>query len=86
MLLNTHSNLRPEALDVIKQLQDMGKEVHILSGDSAESVEKLGVLLNIPTTCQHPEQSAIMKMQWIKSVQVDNTKGVMMIGDGKIAQ
>lgn len=56
--------------------------MHILSGDSAESVQKLGILLNIPFNCQHPEQSAIMKMEWIKSIQQDGKRGVMMIGDG----
>lgn len=64
------------------ELQSLGKQVHILSGDSAESVEKLSMLLNIPFDCQHPEQSAIMKMEWIKSLQQDGKKGVMMIGDG----
>jgi P-type E1-E2 ATPase len=82
MLLNTHSNLRPEAVDVISQLHSMGKEVQILTGDSAESVEKLSIVLNIPFSCQHPEQSAIMKMEWIKSIQQEGRKGVMMIGDG----
>lgn len=34
MRLNTHSNLRPEALEVIKKIMLEGEEVHILSGDS----------------------------------------------------
>jgi soluble P-type ATPase len=40
-----------------------------LSGDSAESVEKIGNFLGIPDECQHPEQSAFMKMKWIKDNQ-----------------
>lgn len=56
-------------------------EVHILSGDSAESVEKLGEYLEIPFECLHPEQSAFMKMKWIKDSQEDG-EHVIMIGDG----
>ena len=56
-------------------------EVHILSGDSAESVEKLGEYLEIPFECLHPEQSAFMKMKWIKDNQEDG-EHVIMIGDG----
>ena len=47
-----------------------GKEVHILSGDSAESVEKLGKTLRIPKQNLHPEHSAFMKMEWIKKNQL----------------
>jgi cation transport ATPase len=47
-MLNTHSNLRPEAKDVVTKLRKEGMEVHILSGDSAESVSKLGERLEIP--------------------------------------
>lgn len=42
MHLNTHSNLRPEARLIVENLAKLGKQVHILSGDSRESVEKLG--------------------------------------------
>lgn len=38
IMLNTHSNLRPEAKDVVAKLRREGLEVHVLSGDSAESV------------------------------------------------
>lgn len=34
-MINTHSNLRPEAEDVIEKIRDEGLEAHILSGDSA---------------------------------------------------
>ena len=47
-MLNTHSNLRPEAKDVISKLRKEGMEVHILSGDSSESVDRLGEYLEIP--------------------------------------
>lgn len=45
IMLNTHSNLRPEAKDVVSKLKKEGMEVHILSGDSAESVRKLAEYL-----------------------------------------
>jgi cation transport ATPase len=69
IMLNTHSNLRPEAKDVVAKLRKEGMEVHILSGDSSESVDKLGEYLEIPVECLHPEQSAFMKMKWIKDSQ-----------------
>lgn len=59
--MNTHSNLRPEAAQVIELLLGKKKEVHILSGDSKESVEKLGEQLRIPPQFLHPEHSAFMK-------------------------
>lgn len=40
--MNTHSNLRPEAAMVIELLMKNKKQVHILSGDSRESVVQLG--------------------------------------------
>ena len=62
------------------------KQIHILSGDSRESVEELGNALNIPSNCLHPEHSAFMKMEWIKSTQkdleTDDAVGVIMVGDG----
>ena len=82
VMLNTHSNLRPEARDVISKIKDLNLDVHILSGDSAESVEKLGLFLDIPVECQHPEQSTFMKMKWIKDVQKDGEASTIMIGDG----
>lgn len=56
-------------------------EVHILSGDSEQSVAKLGEYLELPDSCLHPEHSAFMKMKWIKEGQKDN-RLVIMIGDG----
>jgi P-type E1-E2 ATPase len=82
MRLNTHSNLRPEAVDVIRKIMIEGQEVHILSGDSKESVLNLGELLNIPRELLHAEHSSFMKMEWIKKVQELGKDGVMMIGDG----
>lgn len=39
MVINTHSNLRPEAVKVVELLMKKNKkQVHILSGDSRESV------------------------------------------------
>ena len=84
MVLNTHSNLRPEAQKVISLIQSEKTEVHILSGDSSESVEKLGYYLNIPQECLHPEQSAFDKMEWIKQIQSTGDKGVIMVGDGML--
>lgn len=80
--MNTHSIQRAEAKDAIKKIKKEGLEVHILSGDSKESVEKLGDHLEIPLHCQHPEHSTFMKMKWIKDVQQDNKNIAIMVGDG----
>lgn len=53
MRINTHSNLRPETLEVIKKLEAEKMEVHILSGDASGSVRTLGNNLNIPEHCLH---------------------------------
>jgi P-type E1-E2 ATPase len=45
-------------------------------------VEKIGNFLGIAEECQHPEQSAFMKMKWIKDNQEEKKKLVIMIGDG----
>ena len=63
------------------------KQVHILSGDSKESVIQLGQSLRIPEEYLHPEHSSLMKMQWIKDTQKDldldnDGIGVIMVGDG----
>ena len=85
ILLNTHSNLRSEAKDAIQKIKKEGLDVHILSGDSRESVEKLGLHLEVPLHCQHPEHSTFMKMKWIKDVQQDASKLAIMVGDGTFA-
>ena len=54
MVLNTHSDLRPEAADAIKKITEQNIEVHILSGDSRESVEKLANEINIKHENLHP--------------------------------
>ena len=84
--MNTHSNLRPEAAMVIELLMKNKKQVHILSGDSKDSVIQLGHSLRIPEEYLHPEHSSLMKMQWIKDTQQnleqDDGIGVIMVGDG----
>ena len=72
---------------VIELLMKNKKQVHILSGDSKESVIQLGQSLRIPEEYLHPEHSSLMKMQWIKDTQKDldldnDGIGVIMVGDG----
>jgi cation transport ATPase len=69
----------------------LGQEVHILSGDSRESVSRLGDELKVPGENLHPEHSAFMKENWIKQTQEGMNedggkgKGVIMVGDGNYA-
>ena len=42
LYINAHSNLRPEAVDVMRKIESEKMQVHILSGDSEGSVRKLG--------------------------------------------
>ena len=47
--LDNSSNLRPESKALIQYLQtELHKEVYILSGDSSETVIRIGEFLNIP--------------------------------------
>jgi cation transport ATPase len=67
MYINTHSNLRPEAVEVVRKIEDEEKlEVHILSGDSEGSVIRLGNNLDISRKRLHGGKKATEKVDWVR--------------------
>jgi Cu2+-exporting ATPase len=73
--------LRPDAKETVKQLQDRGLEVVLLSGDQAEVADAIAHQLQIAQVYApvRPEQKATI----IQSLQTEPTpKVVAMVGDG----
>ena len=58
LYINAHSNLRPEAVNVMRKIESENMQVHILSGDSEGSVSKLGQNLKLDADCLHAERTA----------------------------
>ncbi|HKX57229.1 MAG TPA: HAD-IC family P-type ATPase, partial [Xanthomonadales bacterium] len=77
--IDLQDELRPGAETLIKQLQGLGLEPGICSGDSAQAVGRCAGQLNISrfSSRQSPED----KILYIKELQ-DKGKKVLMIGDG----
>lgn len=71
--------LREDAQDTVNQLQHLGLQVHMLSGDSSGSAERLSKQLGIQhcTSGASPKQ----KLDTIAALQAQGAK-VMMLGDG----
>lgn len=71
--------LRPDALQMAQQLQAMGKQLHILSGDSASVVQHIAAQLQLAHAVGNmsPEE----KYQAIQAMQKNGDK-VVMVGDG----
>ena len=78
-LFSLTDSLRPEALVMVKQLQAMGKQLHILSGDNAQVVKGIAAELNLSDAQGdlNPEQKYMAVQQMQK-----NGARVVMIGDG----
>lgn len=72
-----HSFLKPEALDVVKNLFKKNLKVKLVSGDSQQEVRKIGEYLGIKPQDQFYELSAFDKMDLVKSAPHS-----LMIGDG----
>ena len=81
--LDNSSNLRPESKALIQYLQtELHKEVYILSGDSSETVIRIGEFLNIPHHRLFGNVDAQSKKTLLKKLKDKEHKEVMMIGDG----
>jgi len=81
--LDNSANLRPESKAVVQYLQkDLKKEVYILSGDSSETVVRIGEFLNIPHKRLFGNVDAQSKKALLKNLRDVEHKEVMMIGDG----
>ncbi|KAI5448863.1 hypothetical protein NCC49_006060 [Naganishia albida] len=72
---------RTEAFDLVRQLQNMGKDVIVLSGDLPGPVSELSRQLGIPSDKAYAQQSPTQKLQAICRLQQQGRK-VCYIGDG----
>ena len=71
--------LKPDARALIQRLQDMGMNVHVLSGDGAGAVSSVAQALNIAQ--QQAEATPESKLTYVKNLQQQG-KTVLMVGDG----
>ena len=71
--------LKPDARPLIQRLQDMGINVHVLSGDGEGAVRSVAQALNIAQ--QQAEATPESKLTYVKNLQQQG-KTVLMVGDG----
>ena len=71
--------LKPDARPLIQRLQDMGMNVHVLSGDGEGAVRSVAQALNIAQ--QQAEATPESKLTYVKNLQQQG-KTVLMVGDG----
>ena len=85
MVLTTE--IRPEAYELIRSLQESGKAVHLLSGDKSAHVEYLASSLHIESENVRSGFTPEQKLEYIESLQSSHTdtasrRYAVMIGDG----
>jgi len=71
---------RPLIADLIKEWQDKGYRLHVLTGDNERSREALEILFR-DKQLLHFHQSPQMKLEYIKNLQEKGNK-ILMFGDG----
>ena len=71
--------LKPDARPLIQRLQDMGMNVHVLSGDGEGAVRSVAQALNIAQ--QQAEATPESKLTYVKNLQQQG-RTVLMVGDG----
>ena len=78
-LFSLSDSLRPEARVMVRELQAMGKQLHILSGDNVSAVQRIAAELQIADA-----QGNLRPEQKYAAIQAMQKKGarVVMIGDG----
>lgn len=71
--------VRPEALAVVRELQQRGLDVHLLSGDASGEAVRLGAELGITHVCANasPEE----KVEYVSALR-RRVGPVLMVGDG----
>jgi Cu2+-exporting ATPase len=72
-------DLRAGFAAVVAGLAELGREVHLLSGDRAERVQKVARELGIPAARAHGDMSPDAKAAYVRNLDQDDT---MMVGDG----
>lgn len=74
-------SLKPHAKELVKDLQDRGIEVAMLSGDRKESVAEISHTLGIDNALS--ALNPLQKLEWIESYRQSHANSVIiMIGDG----
>ena len=73
--------LRPESKEVIETLQEMGMEVHILTGDNWKRAKSAAAKLHIPEDCIHAEAFPETKATVVRELH-ESGRTVAFIGDG----
>ncbi len=70
--------IRIGSADVVNELKGLGKQVVMLTGDHAESAQRIGASLGIDEVC-----SALLPEQKVEFVAaLSRERGVLMVGDG----
>jgi len=80
-VLGIGDRLRPEAADLVRQLEADGASVHILSGDHPAAVAHVASALGIDPSHAHGGVSPEAKREAIEALQADGGT-VLMVGDG----
>ncbi|HVK98426.1 MAG TPA: heavy metal translocating P-type ATPase [Dongiaceae bacterium] len=71
--------LREDAVTLVRQLQQAGKQCHILSGDGSGHAREIGRQLGIDAVRDNASPQA--KLDYLKQLQAGGSK-VLMVGDG----
>lgn len=75
-----HDDLRPGAVELVKDLHSHGINVEMLSGDNQDAVNALATEIGLPEAAAHGEMSPEDKVEWVNSR--SKTHITMMVGDG----
>lgn len=73
--------LRPDSMALIQRLQDLGLEIHLLTGDSTERAQAVGQELGIPPSNVHAEAFPEQKAALVRDLHRSG-KTVAFVGDG----
>lgn len=74
-----HEDLRAGFAGVVARLIALGREVHLLSGDRQERVDRVARELGVPAARARGDMSPEGKAAYVRAVDADDT---MMLGDG----
>jgi Cu2+-exporting ATPase len=79
-LIGVKDTLRPDAVETVKSLQDLGLQVTLLTGDRQIVADRIAAQLGI--TQVYAEVLPADKAQIIQTIQTENNSKVAMVGDG----
>jgi Cd2+/Zn2+-exporting ATPase len=81
MALALSDDVRPETRDAVMALRDIGVDITMLTGDSADVAVVIGEKVQIPASSIHARLMPSEKLDWVKAMESEG-KRVAMIGDG----